>query len=339
MSETDDVKSKKPKLREGYLKRLKERKKLSVPSKKRVERQSKQTKNLMKVLGLDTPANAALTALTLVPGLGALGLAAKVYKGMKAGKEVYTVGNKVYKSKTAALEAAKKIKPKLPPKSKGNLSKEARGKEWIERQKKQKGQTPLARRQAGKNVKKEAEEKRKARIQAEKDAVKATGLAGVSLIASRARNKDSTPKTKKTKIKPSAVTDQLGKVGIPKSKTEVKTSPDKTKTKAKTGPAKTKAKTGPATRPASIIAGSGKGLGTLSEIAFKHGTTVKELMKANKDITDADKIQKGQKIKLGKVVKNRKSVYQKKKGGTVFRRGGGKALRGFGKATYSDKLY
>tara|TARA_R110002020_G_scaffold92624_2_gene224083 strand:+ start:681 stop:2246 length:1566 start_codon:yes stop_codon:yes gene_type:complete len=30
---------------------------------------------------------------------------------------------------------------------------------------------------------------------------------------------------------------------------------------------------------------------------------------------------------------------RRKKGGTVFRRGGGKALRGFGKATYSDKLY
>jgi hypothetical protein len=101
-------------------------------------------------------------------------------------------------------------------------------------------------------------------------------------------------------------------------------------------------------RPASIIAGSGKGLGTLSEIASKYGTTIKELMKANKDITDADKIQKGQKIKLGKVVKNRKSVYQKKSGGPVvkkmgggkvFRRGGGQALRGFGKATYSNKMY
>jgi hypothetical protein len=101
-------------------------------------------------------------------------------------------------------------------------------------------------------------------------------------------------------------------------------------------------------RPASIIAGSGKGLGTLSEIASKYGTTIKELMKANKDITDADKIQKGQKIELGKVVKNRKSVYQKKSGGPVvkkmgggkvFRRGGGKALRGFGNATYSNKLY
>ena len=30
---------------------------------------------------------------------------------------------------------------------------------------------------------------------------------------------------------------------------------------------------------------------------------------------------------------------KKKKGGTVFRRGGGKALRGFGKATYSNKMY
>ena len=101
-------------------------------------------------------------------------------------------------------------------------------------------------------------------------------------------------------------------------------------------------------RPASIIAGSGKGLGTLSQIASKYGTTVKELMKANKDITNADVIQKGQEIKLGKVVKDRKSVYQKKSGGPVvkkmgggkvYRRGGGQALRGFGKATYSNKMY
>ena len=101
-------------------------------------------------------------------------------------------------------------------------------------------------------------------------------------------------------------------------------------------------------RPASIKAGSGKGLGTLSQIASKYGTTVKELMKANKDITNADVIQKGQEIKLGKVVKDRKSVYQKKSGGPVvkkmgggkvYRRGGGQALRGFGKATYSNKMY
>ena len=34
-----------------------------------------------------------------------------------------------------------------------------------------------------------------------------------------------------------------------------------------------------------------------------------------------------------------KKAQKKKSGGTVFRRGGGKALRGFGKATYSNKLY
>lgn len=109
------------------------------------------------------------------------------------------------------------------------------------------------------------------------------------------------------------------------------------------GPSKASTK-----RPASIIAGSGKGLGTLSEIASKYGTTVKELMKANKEITNADVIKKGQKIELGKVVKDRKSVYQKKSGGPVvkkmgggkvYRRGGGQALRGFGKATYSNKMY
>ena len=101
-------------------------------------------------------------------------------------------------------------------------------------------------------------------------------------------------------------------------------------------------------RPASVKAGSGKGLGTLSQIASKYGTTVKELMKANKNITNADVIQKGQKIELGKVVKNRKSVYQKKSGGPVvkkmgggkvYRRGGGRALRGMGKAIYSNKMY
>ena len=84
-------------------------------------------------------------------------------------------------------------------------------------------------------------------------------------------------------------------------------------------------------RPASVKAGSGKGLGTLSQIASKYGTTVKELMKANKDITNADVIQKGQKIELGKVVKNRKSVYQKKSGGPVVKKmGGGKVYKNMG---------
>ena len=54
-------------------------------------------------------------------------------------------------------------------------------------------------------------------------------------------------------------------------------------------------------------------------------------MKANKNITNADVIQKGQKIELGKVVKNRKSVYQKKSGGPVVKKmGGGKVYKNMG---------
>ena len=94
---------------------------------------------------------------------------------------------------------------------------------------------------------------------------------------------------------------------------------------------------------------------TLSQIAKDNGTTLKALLAANPSIKNANKIKVGQKIKLSKPVKKRKSVYQgiskagmkkmampkKKKmgGGKVYKRGGGKALRGFGNATYSNKMY
>jgi LysM repeat protein len=93
---------------------------------------------------------------------------------------------------------------------------------------------------------------------------------------------------------------------------------------------------------------------TLSQIADRRGTTLKALLAANPSIKNANAIRVGQKIKMSKPVAKRKSVYQgmkksemkkidmtKKKmgGGKVYRRGGGKALRGFGKATYSNKLY
>jgi LysM repeat protein len=93
---------------------------------------------------------------------------------------------------------------------------------------------------------------------------------------------------------------------------------------------------------------------TLSQIAKDNGTTLKALLAANPSIKNANAIRVGQKIKMSKPVAKRKSVYQgmkksemkkidmtKKKmgGGKVYRRGGGKALRGFGKATYSNKPY
>jgi len=100
---------------------------------------------------------------------------------------------------------------------------------------------------------------------------------------------------------------------------------------------------------------------TLSQIAKKYGTTLEKLLDANPQFKgkDADgkakanKIKPGQKISLSGIVSPRKSVYQgttkkemtgmqmpKRKrmgGGSV--RGVGKAQRGFGKATYSNKMF
>ena len=66
--------------------------------------------------------------------------------------------------------------------------------------------------------------------------------------------------------------------------------------------------------------------------------------------SEKDYIKNFRKKKGGKVIAKKKGskviakkkgskVMPKKKGGTVYRRGGGKALRGFGKATYSNKPY
>jgi len=49
---------------------------------------------------------------------------------------------------------------------------------------------------------------------------------------------------------------------------------------------------------------------TLSQIAKRRGTTLKALLAANPSIKNANKIRVGQKIKISKPVKNRKSVYQ-----------------------------
>ena len=73
---------------------------------------------------------------------------------------------------------------------------------------------------------------------------------------------------------------------------------------------------------------------TLSQIAKKHGTTLKALLAANPQIKDANKIRVGQKIKMSRPVKGRKSVYQgmsksamaemaKKKKKVVKKAGGG----------------
>ena len=78
---------------------------------------------------------------------------------------------------------------------------------------------------------------------------------------------------------------------------------------------------------------------TLSQIAKRHGTTLKALLAANPQIKDANKIRVGQRIKLSRPVKGRKSVYQgmsksamakmakKKSGGVVKKQAGGGMTR------------
>ena len=60
------------------------------------------------------------------------------------------------------------------------------------------------------------------------------------------------------------------------------------------------------------------------------------------DVLRGGSLTKEQTSEIEGLLKNPDSpinVKSRKKGGTVFRRGGGKALKGFGKATYSNKLY
>jgi LysM repeat protein len=72
---------------------------------------------------------------------------------------------------------------------------------------------------------------------------------------------------------------------------------------------------------------------TLSAIAKRHGTTVKDLMDANPYIKDANKIYAGKSLTLKKKPEVSQDGY--KKGGSLRRASGGglgvgKALRGYG---------
>ena len=311
-------------LREDYLKRLAKKRKTDrdekgnviLPTKKRLAQQGKTNK----MFGIDTPANAALTALTIVPGLGSLGLAAKVYKGMKAGKEVFKVGSKIYKSKTAAIEAAKKVVPRLKPKAKGNLSKEAKGRDLVARKEAQKKDTPKFRRDTGTDVKNQSKAQLAAKIGAEKNAVKATGLGLTSLIASRAKNTDMTPPKKSKKLKNTKQEFAKAVANRPTTESKVKTKPI-AMSKKKKSPAR------------SIKDAKKRGLSTFTNKAGKKlaAVTKEQLDKSGLSLRDYLNKKEG--------LTRKKPTTKKMGGGKVYRRGGGRALRGMGKAIYSNKMY
>jgi len=133
---------------------------------------------------IGTAKDIALTGLTAIPGLGALGLGARaIMKGIQAGKTVFKVGNKTFKSKDAAVAAAKKIKAPLPPKAKGNLSKEARGREHITRLAEQKKKTPGVRAATTRGITKTAAQKEALKTSAKRSGAGAAGLGAISATA------------------------------------------------------------------------------------------------------------------------------------------------------------
>jgi len=286
---------------------------------------------------------AAEVASYFLPG-GALRLAVPIVRGIQAAKTGFKVGKNTYKTLKEATAAKNKLKKVIPSKIKTKNPQTGKQKATPDTKKTTEA-TKQLKSQTTRNLK--AQQKAlQARQNKTTKILKGSSNVGLGIGAAAAAEKF---RNKKTIIKNrrDAVTDELGKVGEPKSQKKVnkrkprteqekrlsrfafKNTADTNRKQNSNGiaaPSKASTK-----RPASVKAGSGKGLGTLSQIASKYGTTVKELMKANKDITNADVIQKGQKIELGKVVKNRKSVYQKKSGGPVVKKmGGGKVYKNMG---------
>jgi hypothetical protein len=116
--------------------------------------------------------------------------------------------------------------------------------------------------------------------------------------------------------------------------------PDKTKKL----PVKIKAKTGPAR---TVAEAQRRNLDTFTNKKGKvlAAITKEQLAKTGKGLTPLLNAQKKSGKSLFKylesegIIKKGKPTTKKMGGGKVFRRGGGQALRGFGKATYSNKMY
>jgi len=121
------------------------------------------------------------------------------------------------------------------------------------------------------------------------------------------------------------------KVGKGIEKKSDDSDPDKeTETSSSSRSKSTDEDTGPSVSMTSMKINKGD---TLSAIAKRHGTTVKDLMDSNPDIKDANKIYAGKSLSLKKKPEDSQDGY--KKGGSLRRSGGGglgvgQALRGWG---------
>ena len=289
--------------------------------------------------------DAALTAATFIPlaGAGIRGAQAIMYT-IKNGKKIYKVGKETFKSLDKARQKASELKGKLPPKAKGNLNEEARGRENITRQAAQKKDATDKKRAANTGItklkkSKDALNKKKDKAIADTIVLAGTGL--TSGVVNKQRNKNKKPtKTDSvlsrkrnidTRRSPGALGGRVEK-GSPTVIKKVETGPPTVIKKVEKGPAKVtkKVEKGPAK---SVAEAQKRGLSTFTNKAGK------KLAAVNKEQLDKSGLSLRDYLNKQKGLTRKNSTTKKKAGGKVFRRGGGKALRGMGKAIYSNKMY
>jgi len=154
---------------------------------------------------IETATDIGLTALTFVPGLAAFGLGAKaIQTGIKAGKIFYKVGKKTYKSKDAAVAAAKKLEAakKINPKT-GLYSSKQRAKD-----------TAALKRKTTEGITKTEATKEALETLTKRLAKGAGGAGGIATIAAIANQEEKVPKVPVTKVafKPKVTTKTASKV-------------------------------------------------------------------------------------------------------------------------------
>ena len=294
--------------------------------------------------------NVADIAFTAIPGLGALGLGAKaIMKGIQAGKTLYKVGNKTFKSKDAAIAAAKKIEAPLPPKAKGNLSPQARGRERIIRKEEQKKKTPSVRSAATKGITKTDAQKKALAKQARNLGAGSAFLGTAAITKPIVEATTEHKKAMKDKKANQTGTLLAGRPGSRKSRKSPQT---KTPTiikkiptiQAQKGPfkerpkgfkSKTQADMLSGGEPRSIVKAKEMGKKTFRDKRGKElaAVTKEQLEESGLSLRDYLNKQRG-------LTRRKKSggMIKRNKGGAV--RGVGQALRGFGNnSRYSNKMY
>ena len=286
---------------------------------------------------------AAEVASYFLPG-GALRLAVPIVRGIQAVKTGFKVGKNTYKTLKEATAAKNKLKQTVNTRS---TSKDKGGRNIKIIDTKQ--TTAATKKLKAATTRKLTAQQKALKAKQDKTTNILKGSSNISLAAASAaaaekfRNKKTIIKNKKNTDTPvtKAVT-PVTKTVTPVTKTVDNKSNEKFVNKIKKSlNTVTPSKNQSVKNMKTINKGD-----TLSQIARKNGTSVKKIMDLNPEIKDANKIYAGRKINVGGKSKNTVTPVKggrgnitKKKGGTVYRRGGGKALRGMGKATYSNKPY